>query len=420
MSKAQQVEFLLAGVRDTNGNPLASGKVYAYSAGTTNAKALYSAADKGSSNTQPAILDSNGRILAWADGSYKFKIYDTNDVLLYTFDNLVYGYDDGQLIWGGTSAGTGNAQTVSIAAITAYANGQRIIFIAGNTNSGSVTLNVSGIGAVTIKRIDGVTNLSAGEITAGSVIDVVYDTSSGGVFRMMNSPTFALDFLKHINGGTSTGSSNTYEITTSPVIASYQEGMTVSFKTHQKNTSTTPTLNVCSVGAVTIKRPDGTALGGGDVRSGETYLMKYTAADGGGFLMLEREYGWVVGSQDLTTDITTTSTSYEDYQDSDVAVVTTANSILLILASVAVSASNVGDKLSVRVTEDGVAIASLPSVYVEHTAGVGGENSMMHFHVIVTPGSVGGHHYKIQWKTSAHTGYSSFARLTVIDAARTP
>jgi hypothetical protein len=74
---------------DNNGDPLASGKVYTYSAGTTTPKATYTDSTGGTPNANPVILDSAGRAQIWlGDGGYKFVIKDSNDVTIATRDNI--------------------------------------------------------------------------------------------------------------------------------------------------------------------------------------------------------------------------------------------------------------------------------------------------------------------------------------------
>lgn len=77
----------------SNGAPLAGGKVYTYSPGTTTAKATYTTSS-GTANTNPVILDSAGRASIWLDGIYKISVYDSNDVLQYTIDNVSAPYGD--------------------------------------------------------------------------------------------------------------------------------------------------------------------------------------------------------------------------------------------------------------------------------------------------------------------------------------
>lgn len=65
-----------------------------------------------------------------------------------------------------------------------YLTGMIVEFIAGNANTGASTINVSGLGAKNIKRADGTTALSAGEIVTTGLTKLWYD---GTNFRMQSS-----------------------------------------------------------------------------------------------------------------------------------------------------------------------------------------------------------------------------------------
>jgi hypothetical protein len=91
---------------------------------------------------------------------------------------------DSGFLWGGTAGGTADALTITLTpAITAYAAGQRFIFVSGaspNATSTS-TLSVNGLAAVTMRRRDNST-LSAGDLPAGGLVDATYD---GTNFRVV-------------------------------------------------------------------------------------------------------------------------------------------------------------------------------------------------------------------------------------------
>jgi len=91
--KARQVDFLLSGVINDNGQqkPLAGGKVYAFEPGTTTpATNFYQDADKTLAHAHPAILDNDGKLTGYVDGKIKFRIDDAQDNVVDTFDNLDY------------------------------------------------------------------------------------------------------------------------------------------------------------------------------------------------------------------------------------------------------------------------------------------------------------------------------------------
>lgn len=100
---------------------------------------------------------------------------------------------DGSLIYGGTSGGTANAQTLSLTpAITAYVAGQTFQFIPGNANTGATTININGVGAVAITKY-GTAALAGGELTPGVVTTLKYDGTEfqlGTIFTGYNIAIF--------------------------------------------------------------------------------------------------------------------------------------------------------------------------------------------------------------------------------------
>lgn len=178
MSRAQSVDVLWAGLRNSTGGVLSGGKVYTYIAGTTTPVSLYGAQDKSIAVTNPIILDSEGKASAWGDGAYKFVITTSSGVSVRTIDGLLYGFEDSILIWGGNSSGSANAYVLTpTPAVTSFTNGQTISFIANFTNNGATTVNVSSLGAKSIKVGAGA-DLSGGEIVSGNVISITYNSAT--------------------------------------------------------------------------------------------------------------------------------------------------------------------------------------------------------------------------------------------------
>lgn len=74
---------------DNNGLLLAGGKIYTYAASTTTPQAAYSDASGATPLSNPIILDGSGRASIWLlNISYKLVVKDSNDVTLYTVDNV--------------------------------------------------------------------------------------------------------------------------------------------------------------------------------------------------------------------------------------------------------------------------------------------------------------------------------------------
>lgn len=78
--------------------------------------------------------------------------------------------------------GAANAYVITPApAITAYTTGQQFTFKAVNANTTTSTINISGLGVKTIKKL-GNTNLASGDIAASQLVEIEYD---GTNFQML-------------------------------------------------------------------------------------------------------------------------------------------------------------------------------------------------------------------------------------------
>ena len=74
---------------DNNANPVSGGKLYTYVAGTTTPQATYSDVNLTVANANPVVLDSAGRATVFLSGSsYKFVLKDSDDVTIWTQDNV--------------------------------------------------------------------------------------------------------------------------------------------------------------------------------------------------------------------------------------------------------------------------------------------------------------------------------------------
>lgn len=82
------ISFLLSGLTDLSQTALSGGQVYTYAAGTTTPKAIYADKALTSAYSQPLILDSDGRAIAYGDGLYKFVIKDSASNTVFTVDNV--------------------------------------------------------------------------------------------------------------------------------------------------------------------------------------------------------------------------------------------------------------------------------------------------------------------------------------------
>lgn len=95
---------------DSNGDPLAGGKVYTYVAGTTTPKATYTDSTGSSANTNPIILDANGECDIWmGSGYYKIVLKNSADVTQWTVDLVTSSTGSGTntILWGSGAPGAG-------------------------------------------------------------------------------------------------------------------------------------------------------------------------------------------------------------------------------------------------------------------------------------------------------------------------
>jgi hypothetical protein len=162
----------------SDGAPLVGGKIYTYSAGTTTPLATYTDAGGLTANTNPIILNSLGQANIWlGTGSYKFSVYTSADVLLYTVDNISAPIDSAGLATalatpppiGGTTPNTGAfttlaATTGTITTVNATTVNATTVNATTSTTTGVTTtgtLTFSGGGSLTQPPESGIQPITA-------------------------------------------------------------------------------------------------------------------------------------------------------------------------------------------------------------------------------------------------------------------
>jgi hypothetical protein len=170
---------------DSNGDPLTGGLLYSYLSGTTTPVTTYTTRDGTTNNTNPIVLDAAGRTPAeiWLDGGvlYKFLLKSSTYVQIGSYDSIPAINDTtgvNNLI---TVAGTNTLTGLATPTLGGYTAGAQYSFIAQNTNTGAVTLDIDTLGAKSITKF-GTTPLVAGDIKAGAIILIEYD---GTRFQMV-------------------------------------------------------------------------------------------------------------------------------------------------------------------------------------------------------------------------------------------
>lgn len=80
------------------GAPLAGGKLYSYTAGTTTPKATYTTQTGGTANANPVVLDAYGRAQVWlGSGSYRMILKDASDATIWDVDSVTGPLSAGDL-----------------------------------------------------------------------------------------------------------------------------------------------------------------------------------------------------------------------------------------------------------------------------------------------------------------------------------
>jgi hypothetical protein len=175
---------------DGNGDPLTGGLLYTYLAGTTTPVTTYTSQSGVANNTNPIVLNAAGRTPAevWLDGGvlYKFVLATSAYVQIGSYDNIPAVNDPttaNNLI---TVAGTNALTGLATPPLEGYTAGAQFSFIAQNTNSGAVTLDIDSLGVKDVTQT-GANALVAGSIVGGSMVLVEYD---GTRFQLLTPNSF--------------------------------------------------------------------------------------------------------------------------------------------------------------------------------------------------------------------------------------
>jgi hypothetical protein len=115
-----------------------------------------------------------------------------------------------------------------------------------------------------------------------------------------------INTLFTLTGGTSGGSANVQTITMSSNVAALETHMQVRFFAGFSNTSTTPTINVNSLGAKTVKYLHGAALTPGAIQIGKLHVIVY---DGTDWLLLNPYTSWQTWSPTVSASASMTVTA---------------------------------------------------------------------------------------------------------------
>lgn len=162
---------------------------------------------------------------------------------------------------------------------TIYVKGQQFFFKGDTANTGSCTININGLGAKSLK-VNGNLDPQDNYIKIGQTIGIEYDGTNMQIFSVAGKPSVS-QTGEEIYAATATGN-DTYVINVQPIPAAYVNGMTFRFKTDVANTGAA-SLNVNTLGAITIVKNQNVALADNDIKAGQIVEVSY---DGTNFQML--------------------------------------------------------------------------------------------------------------------------------------
>ena len=210
---------------DRNGAPLSGGLLYTYNAGTTTPVSTYTSRSGAAFNTNPIVLDASGRTPSeiWLEGGvlYKFVLKDSTFVQIGSYDNIPAVNDPtttNNLI---TVAGTNALTGLAIPPLEGYTAGAQYSFIAQNTNTGAVTLDIDSLGVKAVTKF-GATALSAGDIVGGAMTLVEYDGTRFQLLNPANSvfDNITVDYIKETTTVSATAATGTvnYDVATQSIL----------------------------------------------------------------------------------------------------------------------------------------------------------------------------------------------------------
>jgi len=278
---------------DSAGVPLSGGKVYSYEPGSSTPKDTYTDSTGDTANANPVILDSRGEADIWLSGLTKIVLKDSNDVEIYTVDNV------------SSQPATGTATLtdwLTTGVTPTYVSATQFTVPTDVTGTFQVGRRVKCV--VSAGTIYG--TITASEYTTLTTVTVVIDTGAldnglttadVGLLASINDALPKIKYLVtdgtatdnaasigQLQGGAfsyiaDTGTADVYVADLVPAITAYTTGMEIRVKITNAAITTTPTLNVNSLGAKTIKKGNSVDLVVGDLPANHQAVFRYDGTD---------------------------------------------------------------------------------------------------------------------------------------------
>ena len=218
------------------------------------------------------------------------KVMEVQEVMLINLTTLFGAGNEPSAAWCDANFPTwfdGTKETVYyISTFPDLAAGEAfIILIHDNTSGFGGVKEIMEVGAINKGTgiLSAVTRAREGTVAQthaiGARVECVWTAGTHGELAdNADLEAHLLDYVPHIPYGVATGSANTYAVTLAPVPSSYIEGMGVAVKINVDNTGAS-TINVNSLGAKTIKKPNGTDVSAGNLKAGSIYSVRYNGTN---------------------------------------------------------------------------------------------------------------------------------------------
>jgi hypothetical protein len=221
------------------------------------------------------ILDfyaGQGEILAISDTGTEISIQTTLDT---SYILTRASQQSGASLYCNSASGSGTTYTCAMSpTLTVYTSGMMVHWKPDvNGTGGPTTLNLDTLGAMSVKLADGVSDPGPGDFLAGRMQELWYD---GAVFRSLHTIAPAGQLGTALLCSSASGSATTYTCAMSPTLKSYTLGMVLRWKPDLSGGGAPTTLNVDTLGAVSVKLPDGTTdPASGDLVAGRLQEVWY-------------------------------------------------------------------------------------------------------------------------------------------------
>lgn len=252
---------------DNNNNPLNGGLIYTYIAGTATPQATYTDSTGAVQNTNPVVCNARGEASIWltTGTTYDIVLTDASGNTIWTAKNISSSTQIAYT-WCGVATGTANALTLSPSpAISSYGAGLTYNFQAAYTNTGNVTVSISGLAPIPLLN-NGV-QLNAGDLVAGYIYSIVLNSAASAAYIRETSVT------NIVYKGVAGGAADAITASLSPTMTNLVDGLTVSLRAAYQNATAAPTFAPDGLTAYIITKSGGTALSLGDIPGANAELF---------------------------------------------------------------------------------------------------------------------------------------------------